>query len=497
MWYQKCKEPMEYKRGGLYKMGGCLYKAASKTTLNFTNIKNTPPLCYNTPPSLHVRFDSFVKKRMRLFFPLLLLTNTFLFGQSDFVTVTDGHFEVADSAYFCIGANYWYGVQLAAGLQEGDRDRLRNELDQLKKLGINNLRIMVGSEGPANAPYRIQPTLQDEPGVFDTSLLLGLDLIMEELAQRDMRAVLCLTNFFHWSGGMAQYVAWATKQPIPYPHTGEHSWTEFQEYSATFYQNRRAKKWFRQFIRTLTGRTNQLNGRTYRADPTIMAWQLANEPRGFSQADAYVKWVRKTAALLQRQAPNHLISLGGEGFLPNADIGTRFEEVSEIKHLDYLTVHVWAENWGWYQPAEPGTYVQALEKAILYLDRHLPIAAATEKPIVLEEFGLSRDGGSHDPDTPTTIRDHYFSTILDYIYEKSAAGQGYGGLNFWSWSGEGRPPRPAQMWKPTDPLTGDPPHELQGWYSVYSTDTSTLEVIHHYAKRTQALGAKERASALR
>ena len=37
------------------------------------------------------------------------------------------------------------------------------------------------------------------------------------------------------------------------------------------------------------------------------------------------------------------------------------------------------------------------------------------------------------------------------------------------------------MWKPSDDLIGDPPHERQGWYSIYDTDVSTHQVIKKYS----------------
>ena len=36
-------------------------------------------------------------------------------------------------------------------------------------------------------------------------------------------------------------------------------------------------------------------------------------------------------------------------------------------------------------------------------------------------------------------------------------------------------------WKPGDEFIGDPPHELQGWYSVYNNDTTLSLVIKEAA----------------
>ena len=57
------------------------------------------------------------------------------------------------------------------------------------------------------------------------------------------------------------------------------------------------------------------------------------------------------------------------------------------------------------------------------------------------------------------------------------------GLNFWTYSGEGRPIRPGKFWKKGDEILGDPPHELQGWYGVYNSDVSTLKIIKEYASQ--------------
>jgi len=51
------------------------------------------------------------------------------------------------------------------------------------------------------------------------------------------------------------------------------------------------------------------------------------------------------------------------------------------------------------------------------------------------------------------------------------------GVIFWAWSGEGRPRVAGGAWHQGDDFLGDPPHEPQGWYGVYDTDATTLEVI--------------------
>jgi mannan endo-1,4-beta-mannosidase len=353
---------------------------------------------------------------------------------------------------------------------------------------------MVGSEGPSNEPWRVHPALQNEAGDWNEALFKGLDFLLAEMEKREMSAVLVLTNFFQWSGGMAQYVSWATKEPIPYPHDTAHTWDDFQKFSATFYENKKAQKLFKRFIRKIVKRKNSITKIRYKNDPTIMAWQLANEPRGFGQGQNYIDWVDETAQYIHKKDKNHLVSLGGEGKTPSGHAGTLFEEVSQSKYLDYLTAHLWVENWGWYQPDSSATYKDAVDLAKAYIEDHVNIAESLSKPIVFEEFGISRDGRNYDPSSSIAIRDQYYEMFFQTIHQHAKQSTSLMGCNFWSWAGEGYPNKAGAFWQKGDVLTGDPPHELQGWYSIYEKDHSTLALIKKYNDALRTLGEEEKVS---
>ena len=113
---------------------------------------------------------------------------------SPFVRVENGHFIRNSRPYSYIGTNFWYGPILASKGEGGNYDRLVRELDTLKALGIDNLRVLVGGDGPDGVFSHIEPTLQKEPGVYNDTILTGLDRFLEELGKRDMQAVLYLNN---------------------------------------------------------------------------------------------------------------------------------------------------------------------------------------------------------------------------------------------------------------------------------------------------------------
>jgi mannan endo-1,4-beta-mannosidase len=430
---------------------------------------------------------------LRIFGVLTILTSAVApsvsqTGDLPFVWVQDGRFMIGDVPYYFVGANFWFGMNLGSEGPGGDRERLLAELDHLERLGITNLRVMAGSDGPPDEPFRVHPALQNEPGEYDEQLLEGLDFLLAEMANRDMRAVMVLTNFFQWSGGMAQHVAWSQSVPIPYPHHEPNTWDQFQNFSAQFYADERAQEIFQSFVRMLVHRQNSVTGVLYRDDPTIMSWQLGNEPRGFDHHEAYVEWVDLTARFIKELAPRQLVSLGGEGKLTDLE-RTHFDRVSRSPYLDYLTIHLWIENWSWYDPGNAdATFYQALGRAFGYIADHVAIARELDKPLVLEEFGVSRDGRVYDESAPVTYRDRFFEVIFEAIHKLSVEGNVLVGSNFWSWSGQGRPVEAGAFWSVGDPFTGDPPHEEQGWYSVYDRDSGTLNIIARYAERMNAIG---------
>ncbi len=413
---------------------------------------------------------------------------------ADFVRVRDGHFEIAGQPYYFFGVNFWFGMNLGAEGPGGDRPRLIRELDRLQALGVTNLRLTAASEGPPTEQSRVVPPVQPAAGKYDEKVLRGLDFLLAEMAKRHMRGVLILNNFFQWTGGMAQYVSWATGEPIPYPEHGAHSWDEFQDFSSRFYTLEKAQSLFEQYVGMLVNRRNTITGVLYRDDPTIMSWQLSNEPRGRVNSEAYVRWVDRAGKFIRERAPNQLISLGGEGKLVPVD-STQFARVSRSPYLDYLTVHIWPQNWGWFDSAHGAeTFDLSVGRTMGYLADHVAIATEVRKPVVFEEFGLARDNRQFAPGTPVTYRDHYYSIVLEAIDFLARQGTVVAGGNLWTWTGEGRAPRPGDFWHPGEPFTGDPSHELQGWYSIYDTDSTTTAILSKYAHRLDEVGKQQKAA---
>lgn len=384
----------------------------------------------------------------------------------------DSQFNIDGEAYRFTGTNLWYGPILAADGPWNDSLRLARELDTLQQLGITNLRILAGAEGPEGLPHHIVPVLQREPGVYNDSLLVGLDRFMAMLEERQMKAVIYLTNAWEWSGGYGSLLQWAGEGVAPVP--GIDGYNEYVDHVARFVLNDSARRMAVDHARFMASRVNSVTGRPYAESPAIMAWQVCNEPRAFSKAgkEQLLDWIRDMARAIKEADPNHMVSTGSEGMYGceiDLDLWTRIHALPEI---DYAIIHLWPTNWGWASRDSVEAHVDsACQLSDEYIDAHLKAIEPYGKPLVIEEFGYPRDGFRFAPDVPVTARDIYYRHIVDR-YRSTAA---IAGINFWGWNGTGR--ARGERWQAGDPFLCDPAHEPQGMYGVFDTDTTTIAIL--------------------
>ena len=214
----------------------------------------------------------------------------------------------------------------------------------------------------------------------------------------------------------------------------------------------------------------------------VLAWELCNEPRAVAPPpsrrkarEALIRWARSAASMIKKLAPRQLVVVGSEGLTPFEEYANdAFLELHREPAIDAVTIHVWPENWGWDDGRSGGRMHEAIARSVAYVREHADLAREIGKPLIIEEFGLARDGGSFgDAPGRTLRRDAFFAEIF-----RVARGEGVSGVIPWTWGGEARPSPPGGgYWHPGEPYLGDPPHERQGWYSIFATDESTLGML--------------------
>lgn len=418
---------------------------------------------------------------MRSLLAIAVTATLSLSAASPYVYVDpDGNFRDNDSTYRFIGTNFWYGPILASDGQGSNHYRLLRELDSLQSLGINNLRILAGAEGPEGLPHHISPVLQTKPGEYNDTLLVGLDRLLAELEYRQMKAVIYLTNAWEWSGGYGSYLQWTGHGKAPVP--GIDGYREYVDHVAQFVLSEESRQLAVDHARYMASRVNTVTGRPYSESPAIMSWQICNEPRAFSKEgkEALLSWISQMAQAIKAADPNHLVSTGSEGMYGceiDLDLWTRIHSLPEI---DYAVIHLWPTNWGWASRDSAEDHIdQACRLSDEYIENHLNALAdnGIRKPLVIEEFGYPRDGFKFSPDAPTTARDEFY----DHIFKRFSSNMQIAGVNFWGWNGVGRSAkRPDNLWRPGDDYLCDPAHEPQGMYGVFSSDASTINLIRKY-----------------
>lgn len=411
-----------------------------------------------------------------------------------FVRRSGTEFRRNGSPYRIAGTNMWAAAYLGADAPIGNRDRLKRELDRVAALGINNVRIL-GSSEFSPLKNSVRPTFRNRTGHYNETLLRGLDHALAEMGKRGLTAVIYLTNFWEWSGGMMTYLYWTNGGRYINMNDPAHPWPEFADMSSEFYGHASAMRMFDDYVRAVVGRRNTVTGRLYRDDPAIMAWQLANEPRpggsneaGRKHMQAYLAWIGGTARLIKSIDPNHMVSTGSEGTQGCLEDDQCVVAAHSAPAVDYMTAHIWPQNWGWADPKDlPGTWPTTERNVSAYLTRQVGIAKRLGKPLVIEEFGYPRDGGSFDPGSTTTYKDRYYKLIYDAVLTSVSSGGPLQGANFWGWGGEGRAQHADHHFVRGDTsYLGDPPHEPQGWYSVFDSDASTQAVIRDYGAAVKA-----------
>jgi Endo-beta-mannanase len=414
--------------------------------------------------------------------------------KSPFVSVVGNRFYLEGKPYSFVGTNVWFAPYIGSESADiGDRPRLQRELDFLKKTGITNLRILGASER-SPLDNSLSPAIMHKGKIEREDIFVGLDFTLAEMAKRDMKAVIFLSNFWEWSGGMVTYLSWVNGGEYINLGDPDQPWPAFALFSAQFYSNWEAVDMYHRYVSNLLERRNTITGKLYKEDPTIMSWQLANEPRpgdgeqSRENLPAYYRWIKDTAKLIKAHAPNQLVSVGSEGTMGCLEMDECYLGAHAGNGIDYATFHMWPKNWGWFDVQKPEeTFGRAVEKARAYIEKHEGLANQLNMPIVLEEFGLERDLGAFAPESSTKYRNDFYRFVFEQINRSVKSGGPFMGSNFWAWGGFGEALHDDAKWRPGDKtFVGDPPQEPQGLNSVFATDTGTLDVINtHYRNLAQ------------
>ena len=311
------------------------------------------------------------------------------------------HFAGANNYYLMYKSQFMVDDVLNDAAESGFKVlRIWGSLDIGNQDGSNSIR------GKADGVYfqywdGTAPAYNDGPDG-----LQHLDYVVYKAGLLGLKLVIPFVNNWNDFGGMDQYVRWRDGQ-----------------YHDDFYTDPLIRTWYQNWISHLLNRVNIYNGLKYKDDPTIMTWELANEPRCLS-AGAYprsdhcttqtlIEWADTMSRYVKGVDNKHLVSVGDEGFycIPgavdwteNCGEGVDTLAFTSLPAVDVMSFHLYPDHWG-----------KDVTWSADWIARHFQDARALDKPAMLGEFGLQ----------DKSLRNPVFQWWTDTVLENRGSGALY------------------------------------------------------------------------
>ncbi|KAF8996664.1 mannanase [Cyathus striatus] len=293
-----------------------------------------------------------------------------------FVGVSGEDFTLNGSKFTVVGTNsYWVGL---GGYGESD---INKAFKDIVGAGATTLRTWGFNEVTEPKGIYYQSWIGGNPTVnTGADGLQHFDKIVAEAKASGIRLIVALTNNWQDFGGMDVYV----NQILGNGKAHD-----------LFYTDVSVKAAFKDYVKAFVGR--------YVNEPTILAWELVNEPRckgttevvtGTCTAATITAWAKEMSTFIKSIDKNHLVALGDEGFYndPSASTypyqgseGIDFDANLKIDTLDFGTFHSYPETWGQNDISAFG---------LQWIVDHAASQKRAGKPVILEEYGATKDAVS-------------------------------------------------------------------------------------------------------
>jgi mannan endo-1,4-beta-mannosidase len=366
----------------------------------------------------------------------------------DFVRREDGQLKIGNHGFYFVGANAYYLTESAA---RGDTAIVHSLFATATSLGFTVIRTW----GFFDSSDSLDPAvIQYRPGVFNEHAFQALDFVIWKAKEVGIRLIIPLVNNWDDYGGMNQYVRWREQMQRGTPglvarYTGSDAAAvvigqKGQSYRVAaspffghddFYTDGTIRGWFRNYLETIANRTNTCTGTSYRNEPTILGWELANEPRSSDRScRTTALWVAEMSSFLKSLDTNHLVGTGEEGFdytstgytlsayneqgwMFDGTAGISFAQNSSYSSVDFASIHLYPESWN-LASASGNTWIRD----------HIRISSGLHKPLIVGELGVrTLKASTYDSWLTTILLDGAGGGAVWQLLEGSRSdGEGFG-----------------------------------------------------------------------
>ncbi len=412
---------------------------------------------------------------------------------SNAASVPEGFVYTKGTQFMCDGSPYYFAGTNCYYVTYKEELAVDTIFENMNDMGLNVLRIWgnldVGvkaenfdeanpvftgnseGQGQKDGTYfqYFDPQLK-KPVVNEGANGLGkLDYVVKQAEEHNVKLIITFTNYWEAFGGMDQYCLWLKEIDGK-----QHARNEF-------YTNETMQGWYKDYIKTLLNHKNIYTGEKLMDSEAIFAWELANEPRVDSNYSAsrggmdspddltsdvgckknvLYNWAKDCSEYVKSIDPNHMVCIGDEGmfnfektydaltehgvdswFAFTGDAGVDFEKLMTIDTVDFGTPHMYVDQWNTaYHSASQSVIPEGnngLDDDMDWLKLHAQYAKEVNKPVILEEFGLSPQKCMLFSQDNKAFRDTYYKKWLDLIDGTSEDGEyAYAGYTYWMIAGK-------------------------------------------------------------
>ncbi|KDN45188.1 hypothetical protein RSAG8_05103, partial [Rhizoctonia solani AG-8 WAC10335] len=312
-------------------------------------------------------------------------------ASTGYVKVSGQKFTLNGATFTAVGSNAYWIPQLSSTAD------MTTAFNDLKKAGFTTLRTWGFNEvtSPSGTYYQLW---NGATSTINTGAdgLARFDQVVAAAKAAGIHLIVALTN--NWSDVYVKQILNSNNHDL-------------------FYTDATVKAAFKKYINAFVGR--------YSNEPTIMAWELGNEPRckgstGTSTGTCtpavrnyltygqealllsrnlsgrlsplgltITAWAKEFSAYIKSIAPNQLVALGDEGFFNRpghpsypyqGGEGIDFDENLKISTLDFGTFHSYPVSWG-----------QSANRPTRRFGGCNGSEKSANKPVIIEEFGVTTD----------------------------------------------------------------------------------------------------------
>ncbi|KAF3180073.1 hypothetical protein EYR41_002582 [Orbilia oligospora] len=316
---------------------------------------------------------------------------------TNFVSTSGKEFRLAGKKFYFAGSNAYYIPMYGPN----DFLDIDTSLDAFAASGLKVLRTWGFADfaGPQEDYVTVfQNWSSVPPTILETQErgLPRLDRVISGAESRGIKIILPFINNWAEYGGIDLYVEKTLGS------SGNHG---------DFYTNTAIKNIYKNYVKTIVNR--------YKNSPAILAWELSNEIRcagprlgaGSCTPAVTTAWAKEMSEYIKSLDPCHLVAVGDEGFINtpgssdyvyNGGPGIDNEALTALASIDFGTFHMypipWGKTWDWGNQ---------------WIKDHAAIADKLNKPMLFEEYGVTRDSG---------LRDTYHQQYHDTVFANNIAG---------------------------------------------------------------------------